>query len=513
MLSLLIIWASPYIVTGDGPCHLYNAKIINALLFKQSSSYYNTFFFFNSHISPNYTGHFLLAVFQLFFSASIAEKLFFTTFIFITVSGWYKLLQFSPNGNKHFVLFSFLLIFTHPLFKGFYNYSLSIACYAWVVYAWMAFSKKENFSSLLIALLISLFSLFSHPVGFLFSAFSAFLFISISTLQSDKEIFSRSNLWKFGAFTICIAPMLIYIFLFSTSTDGRELHFAFNHNWKNYIKMTSFMALSLSEKNILIYLGGFVNFIFLIALIIRIKKWNRIQLADTFLLTLLLAYFYYFFFPENFGCDLMELRVQIILYINLFLFISFTPFSQRIISIVSFIFLIGITGLFIIRGNVMYKAGKGVEEIIETAQIVKEKSTILFFSFDHNGQTEDGQLISDANWIFHHSAQYIGVDKDVLVLDNYEAHFPYFPLLWRAKYNPYSPLLSNGNFESETPTASLTTYMDSTSLPIDYIITWCYADSLMADSTIKSTMLQVDSLYELIKVSPTKRVRIYSLNK
>lgn len=514
LISLLIIWLSDYVVTGDGACHLYNAKIINSLLFKESGSYYNTFFIFNSHISPNYTGHFLLAIFQLLFNAAISEKLFFTVFVFITLSGWYKLLQYSPNGNMHFIAFSFILLFTCPLFKGFYNYSLSIAFYAWVIYSWITYFKKGVFLNLLIALIISLFCLFSHPIGFVFSTFNAFVFICIIILKDKKVMFNYPNLWKLSAFIICIFPMLIYIYLFSIGTDSRELHFSFNHNFNNYIRMTSFRALTLSENSWLLILGIFTNIVFVACLINRFIKWKQsIQIGDTFLIGAVLAYFYYFFFPENFGCDLMELRVQIIIYINLFLFISFMPLSKYMLKLFSLMLLSVFAILCLIRGTVMIKAGAGVKELMETAKFIKDKSTILFFSFDHNGQTKNGELISDANWIFHHAAQYIGVDKKVLVLDNYEAHMPYFPLYWRDKYNPYSELLCNGNFESEAPTATLQKYMDSTSMPINYIITWCYSESLNSDSTVKNTMLQVDSLYQLEKISATNRVRIYALKK
>jgi hypothetical protein len=512
-ITLFIVWSCAYVLTGDGPCHLYNAKIINSLLFNKSSTYYNTFFVFNSNISPNYTGHFLLACFQLFCNAAITEKFFFTSYLLITIVGWHQLLKTSTNGSSYFIAFSFLFIFTHPLFKGFYNYSLSIASYAWVVYCWFLFFKKSNFYSLFLAILVSLFSLFSHPIGFAFSAFSALVFVSIYSAQLSKPLVSKGNIWRFGAYTICILPMLVYLYFFSTGTDGQPLHFVFNNNWIKYIKMSSFNALTTSETPILFAFGIIINLLFVACLGFRLMVLKGIQLCDAFLVTLIIAWAYYLFFPNNFGCDLMELRVQIIIYINLLLFIAFVPFSKKIMTYLCSVFVIGYLGLSIVRGRVIMRAGDAAEEIITTTQLIDDHTTLLFFSFDHNGADENKREIADANWIFHHAAQYIGVDKDVLVLDNYEAHFSYFPLKWRKKYNPYSPLLCNGEFESETPSATLKTYMDSTSLPIDYIVTWCFADKLRADSTINKTMNQLDNLYDLTTMSPSERVRVYALKK
>jgi hypothetical protein len=109
MIAFAVIFAGAYVVTGDGACHLYNAKLINAMLFKDSADYYKTFFTFNKQISPNCTGHLLLVIFQFFFSAAIAEKLFFISYILITITGWYKLLKFSVNGNRHFISKVFLI--------------------------------------------------------------------------------------------------------------------------------------------------------------------------------------------------------------------------------------------------------------------------------------------------------------------------------------------------------------------------------------------------------------------
>ena len=53
--------------------------------------------------------------------------------------------------------------------------------------------------------------------------------------------------------------------------------------------------------------------------------------------------------------------------------------------------------------------------------------------------------------LFSHAAGYLGVEKRLVLLDNYEANTGYFPLRWRPEVNPYVHLGPFAAQESQPP--------------------------------------------------------------
>ncbi len=80
-ILLISIWVPAFIVTGDGACHLYNAKIITELWKDGKDSFFSNYFEFNPLLSPNWIGHLLLSPLVYLFKAAIAEKIFFSFYV------------------------------------------------------------------------------------------------------------------------------------------------------------------------------------------------------------------------------------------------------------------------------------------------------------------------------------------------------------------------------------------------------------------------------------------------
>ncbi len=56
--NLIPLWSVHYFVTGDGPCHLYNAKVLLDFYHGgELKDFYNPWMFVNTHFEPNWFGH------------------------------------------------------------------------------------------------------------------------------------------------------------------------------------------------------------------------------------------------------------------------------------------------------------------------------------------------------------------------------------------------------------------------------------------------------------------------
>ena len=100
---------------------------------------------------------------------------------------------------------------------------------------------------------------------------------------------------------------------------------------------------------------------------------------------------------------------------------------------------------------------------------------------------------------------YTGTVKNILVLDNYEAGMPHFPLNWKKGKNPVSIL---GSFNGEVPLcADVNKFEKVTNYKINYIVTWNY--NPLSDSCSLLIKETLDSNYTLI-LNDNDNLKLYS---
>ncbi len=133
LVFLYPLLTNTWMVTGDGPCHLYNAKVLKDIILNMDRAFYLDFYMVNYQLTPNLWDHILLGFFQIFFSPSISEKLFFGTYIFtFSFGARYLCKNISPNSDWA-VLSVLLFTFHHLMMKGFLNYTFSFAASSEVI--------------------------------------------------------------------------------------------------------------------------------------------------------------------------------------------------------------------------------------------------------------------------------------------------------------------------------------------------------------------------------------------
>ena len=134
----------------------------------------------------------------------------------------------------------------------------------------------------------------------------------------------------------------------------------------------------------------------------------------------------------------------------------------------------------------------------------------LFYAFD--GRTIDGKLITDRTWIFQHAADYLGTEKPLVMMGNYEANTGFFPLKWKRAMNPFVHLCDDNGIEKQPPKIDLAEYERETAVKIDYVILLCLDSNSINHPDTKNLFDQLQQGYTKSHTSQYGRAILYKRN-
>ena len=517
ILCLLQVWLPAYFLTGDGPSHLYNAQVLHDLWCHKNTAFYSDFYKVVYRPDPNWLTTFVLAALLFAAKGVVAEKIFITAYILLFTGGFYALLK-RISTNPYWPLVLLLFVFPHTLFKGFYNSSFSIAFYFWMVWGWLRFLDRKNIVNAALFFAFTALIFFTHLLAFLFGAFTcAALILSYTIAATDmKGRFAIFFLKYAGWLLLFLAPFMALAAGFTQKEGGirLQLHHHFYRlvelvQFKYFVDITHKEDLFAEICGILLLLLSLVSFLFLV-------KSRKVNKYDGFVLSLVMVLFVYLFFPEAFmgRLILISMRVQPFVFILLVCCIAyrFPTRLEKVRDAGSFI----LFGCFICLGAVrlqcQLKAGNAAMDYLSVSKYIKPNTTVLPLDFSPGGADAAGHDIADANWLFVHTAQYLGTEKPLIVLDNYEANMGYFPVNWVERTNPYSHLGKAEGMEGTPPYADIEGYKKATGVNVDYIIMWCYDPIYLQNGHFSKLYAEIQAGYHIVSVSPSKKAVLYALN-
>ena len=441
LLVLLQVWVPGYFLTGDGPCHLYNAKVLSQFWANEYVSFYDRFYIVNDNPDPNWFGHIVLAGLLYVFNGAVAEKIFITLYILLLVRGFVRLLaKFNKDHSKFYSLAVFLFIFHTPLFKGFYNFSFSIGFFIWLTWAWLNYLDKRSVGAALFCILLAPFSFFSHPLGFCYAALlSACLWLA--GIIKEKIDGGMTAKVLAGGVVVYLLTFLPWLILLKSFMGGGAWEIELKADKERLTSFSEFRFLlnhTSSEQLFIKIAAGILLISFLIAVVVRIVSRKKFARNDGLWPALVVSFFLYYMMPDwLLGGGMLVMRTQLLTYILLFFCIASVPMGAAMSKYSSLLLFGSFIALSIVRFPVLLKGADGVADYLSCKKYIKAKSVLLPLSFSHNGRDRKGDMIHDANWLFPHAAQYLGSDdKPLIMLDNYEANTGYFPLIWKPEVNP-----------------------------------------------------------------------------
>ncbi len=202
-------------------------------------------------------------------------------------------------------------------------------------------------------------------------------------------------------------------------------------------------------------------------------------------------------------------RLMILPMLAFILWFASVSFSNTIKSFVATIFIIFSVFMLFKRLPYYADASKAVEEYMSVDQFIDENSIILPLDFNHNGNNLNGENIADRIWIFTHAADYLGAEKPLIILDNYEANTGYFPFLWIWERNPFDKLSKNEGIEFQPPCVDIPGYENKTGEKIDYVLLLNFSQHDTLHPYTQDLLKQLDEVYVKTYTSENERAILF----
>lgn len=510
IVLLIPIWQSHYFVTNDGPSHIYNAAVLKDLLWNNHSEFYYQYYELNTELEPNWFNHIAYLILQHIFPAFLAEKVFLTIYVFGFVLGIKRLSKHINPQATWIVVLAMPLVYHKVLVMGFFNCSFSFVFAIFVIGYWLKHRDSFNYINAIKLSLLLILTYFTHPMGLIMATSTlAILFVAhaIQKIQS-KENISKSLArggWLFLANIPALSFMIAYMLradqlVLAIPTSTKQLyHMLIEADTLNY--------LSINEKVVGISFSLLLGSLTLWGIIVKIRL-KKISFLDSFGLIFFLYVIIYFCMPGAMaGGSFFIERMQFMIFITLIFWLANVPFNKWVIRIgAGLMFIIG-SSLIIMRIPIYQELSETAQEITSAHEYIEEESTVLPLIYEYAGIDEEGKVICTA-WACMHIASYIGTQKSIVKLNNYEANTGYFPLLYKEELNPYWKL---GNIHGNPPIPDIHGYSEEQG-QIDYILQVFYPGPWKNHEGVLNSAKEIESKYTQTFVSENGRAILYKLN-
>ncbi|NOU17140.1 MAG: hypothetical protein HOO91_06230 [Bacteroidales bacterium] len=506
IVNLILIFTVRFYPSIDGPSHLYNANIISHLV-SGNNTPLNDFYILNKIPTPNWLSHFLLSLFIFVFPAWLAEKLLLIIYLTGLVFSFRLLIKELSPDNVGLSIFIFPFAYSFLFYLGFYNYCLSFILLFFSLYYWLGTRDKKGYRKHIVMFLLLTITYFSNILTYAFTGFCLGLFIvafSISNyLKNQDKWFVIKSTFKelLFLFISAIPSLILFIIFYSNITFSSSDHKYTTDDLFNWIDVV---------RPLIIYDGseGKISsqFLHLIIIIVSISVYRRfnnpfksyfslINKNDVLLLPILLSLVLLFIVPDGSGAGMMSDRYCIMFYMLLIIWVASQPLNDKIRQlIVLIIVFLHFALLFKHTFGVLKMLDKEAICIYKTSDYIEPNTIVLPVNFSDN-------------WLEPNFFNYLGVDKQIILLQNYEASIGWFPVKWNMEKMPKVLL---GNRTTISSLHWLSNTESNKVRKIDYV--FLYGNTLMLnDPRWKELKEILISDYKLIYISDNKWIELYKL--
>ncbi|MDP4954361.1 MAG: hypothetical protein NWQ53_12010 [Flavobacteriales bacterium] len=454
LLSAFPILTNNFTPTVDGPAHLYNSQLLVQLLAHQNE-FIGSHFALTPGLMPNWIGHFFLSTMMLILPAFFAEKLLLLMYLFGFAYGWRFLICAINKSNMYLTFFGLPFIYSFLFLMGFYNYCLSFILAFYLIGLSLSLFKQRTVKRVqqLMLLILPLALFFSHVFVFGITMFVLTTILVFYTWQFKMRRGQGTlDIFKF------ILPLFLGMFL---SSSLFALHFFERPTTLDYtyIDREALTQWLWESRPLLVYNwrieGPFLSYFtptILAMFFIAFGYWiykkqsnvsgskrktqsNTVGQMLVFLSILAVLLLLYFYLPdEDQLAGFVSVRLSMMILLTTIAFLAYfeVPKWSKTCS--------GIIVLYIHFGVLMHysdelkRLGDCANEIHSNAKYIEENSSVLAINL-----TDD--------WLQAHFSNYLGVDKPMAILNNYEADMGYFPLKWNDQDLPQFQLANRSQHD------------------------------------------------------------------
>jgi hypothetical protein len=475
LVYVLPIWIFTYFPSQDGPCHLYNAFILNH--YDDPNYTFSQFYDIRSALIPNWTSHSLLALFMRFAGPLIAEKLLLTGYILLMATGLLYLVTAVQKDAKPLAFLGFPFIYNGLFIMGFYNYSIGIGLMLISIGYWWRNVQIIRYKTLLILGILMLLLYFTHPLALSLATFSL-LMISLVNL-ANRSISLKEALLSFIPFVIPTALLLFHmeegLWHWGDWTFNRLLTFF----WENGSLVYHSPSQQIFARMLTWTFSALILYSLIKEHVFQKGFWfnPRRNPKDFFFFLSFAFLMFYFIFPDRMsGGAVIKGRLSYLPFLLMIPWISWDmpKIARNLVGAMLIVLSVAYLG----QASVYHKRLSNELEIYMSGQdVIEPNSVILPLCFDAAGS---GWLIGT----FQHAVGYYGCRSGGIDLGNYEAATGHFPTVFKigVKRPDIAAMEKNpGEFDFGRWVHQ-----------IDYIITWALPEP-------SETASRLNRFYEPVK--------------
>lgn len=414
MVNLALPFCTRFYPTLDGPAHLYNAQLLKCYLLGDEAV--RAWFELHPLPVPNWLDHSLLAGLLTMLPGWLAEKVLVLLYIAGMAIGFKRMLRVMAPGKEGLALMVFPLIHGCLLNMGFFNFSLGVAIWFFAVAEGFRWLEDQRAHRLVVLTTLSILLYFSNVLAFALAGFT----LGCGALWNVWKQRSWSALLRTSlALLLVFLPGLCCFAWFSTGTtlpaaDGsRPLAELIDWLWTvRPLKWTRY-----EEEGRIALLFALVLAALLVSLLFARRE--RSRWSHVLVVPMLLVLVLYFITPDTAHAGMMSDR-----YCYLF-FILFTGWSATAVPVRWYS-----TLLACLAGLV--QLALTAEQLLNTRSRLDEHAAAMHHAsrfLDDHSTVQPVNLSAD--WNEGHLSNYLGTDRPLFIMENYEARLGWFPLRWK----------------------------------------------------------------------------------
>jgi hypothetical protein len=465
-LALSIIIIPKFYLTGDGPSHTYNAKVLADYLLNNNRDFYKPFYEINRNLDPNWTSQILLAIFTKIFPYWLADKVFQIIYVCVFAFGFRYLIKSLNKTTNLLTLFFYPFCFTLPFQLGYYNYSLGLGLLFFLFTFYMQNRKQLSSFNQLGILIGSFILVFTHAMAATHFLMLCALVIIQDAIHLYKEKKNIKTIFENLIPNIIIFTPIVLVIIGFTMRQGLATT---PHALTVIQKIFNFLCLYCCQSTLIVEKIPAICFgigILFFACIIIIKgNCNNKITRNTFLLFTIYTLLAYLNAPGTVAYNGIDIRLAFLPPLFFVLALSTYEINSKInIAILFFAGIIQISFLAL-RFSTVLNVSNEIENILSISKNIDTKKNVLAIQYNTHGSLHQFELDNS----FLHIFDYIGAmkNKQLIILNNYEADLNYFGVQWRAGKNPRLAMPNIILGKAPTPT-ELNNYKSIAA--IDYII-------------------------------------------
>ncbi len=184
LLHFFLIWAFDWLMTYDGPLHLYNARQLWEI-FSGNGEELLKWYSLNPR-PDNWLVHGLLALLSHLAGPSIGEKLLLTIYAVVFVWGFRAWMV--QNGYRVMSWWVFFLLYSFSFYLGLYSFAMSVAIFPWFMVVWQKWLIEGGNSRLLWSGFLLTLTYLTHMVSFTVAGLVAGIFVLVIGVNWPSRI-------------------------------------------------------------------------------------------------------------------------------------------------------------------------------------------------------------------------------------------------------------------------------------------------------------------------------------